>query len=82
MLLRIDGTPQWENRNNLFCCKVSFLRGPHCQFGGVGQDMKQTYLYQWYTLFQEQWDRCDEQNYQNYQTWNYLVKRHHMYSST
>ena len=40
MLLRINGTPQWENRNNLFCCKASFLRGPHYQFGGVGQDMK------------------------------------------
>ena len=79
MLLRINGTPQWEKRNNLLCCKVSFLRGPHCQFGGVCQDMKQTYLYQWYALFQEQWDRCDEQNYQ---IWNYLVKRHHMYSRT
>ena len=43
MLLRINGTSQWENGNNLFCCKVSVLRGPLCQVGGVGQDMKQTY---------------------------------------
>jgi hypothetical protein len=44
MLLRINGTPQWENRNNLFCCKVSFLRGPHCQFGGVGKQLNQGFL--------------------------------------
>jgi hypothetical protein len=64
MLLRINGTSQWENGNNLFCCKVSVLRGPLCQVGGIGQDMKQTYLYQWHPLLQEQWDRCDEQNHQ------------------
>ena len=66
-------------KTETFFCKVSFLRRPHCQFGGVGQDMKQTYLYHRYALFQEQWDRCNEHNYQTY---NYLVKRHHMYSRT
>ena len=24
------------------------LTAPHCQFRGVGQSMKQTYLYMWY----------------------------------
>ena len=51
---------QWEN-----CREVSFLTDPHCRFRGVGQGMKQTYLYQWYLLFQAQWDRCDQQNHQN-----------------
>jgi hypothetical protein len=39
---------QWENWNHLFCRKVSFLTAPHCR--GVGQGMKQTYLYLWYPL--------------------------------
>jgi len=26
-------------------------------FEGVGQGMRQTYLYLWYPLFQAQWDR-------------------------
>jgi hypothetical protein len=43
---------QWENWNHLFCRKVSFLTAPHCQFRGVGQGMKQTYMYMWYLLFQ------------------------------
>ena len=55
---------QWENLNHLFCRKVSFLTDPHCQIRGVGQGMKQTYLYLWYPLFQAQWDRCDQQNHQ------------------
>ena len=29
-----------ENWNNLFCRKISILTAPHCQFWGVGQDMK------------------------------------------
>ena len=37
-----------------FCRKVSFLTAPHCQFRGVGQGMKQAYLYLWYPLFQAQ----------------------------
>jgi hypothetical protein len=45
-------------------CFVLFLTGPHCQFRGVGQDMKQTYLYLWYPLFQAQWERCDQRNHQ------------------
>jgi hypothetical protein len=49
---------QWQNRNHLFCRKVSFLTALHCQFRGVGQGMKQTYLYLWYSLFQPEWDRC------------------------
>jgi len=35
---------QWENLNDLFCRKVSFLTGPHCQFRGIGQGMKKTLL--------------------------------------
>jgi hypothetical protein len=47
---------QWENLNHLFCRKVSFSSAPHCQFRGVGQGMKQTYMYLWYLLFQaHQW---------------------------
>jgi hypothetical protein len=46
------------------CRKVSFFTDPHCRFRGVGQGMKQTYLYLWYPLFQAQWDRCDQQNHQ------------------
>ena len=61
MLLHING--KWENLNNLFCRKVSFLTAPHCQFQGVGQGMKQTYLYLWYSLFQAQWERCGQQNH-------------------
>ena len=36
---------QWENWNHLFCRKVSSLTDPHSRFRGVGQGMKQTYLY-------------------------------------
>ena len=64
---------------SFFCCKVSFLTDPHCQFRGVGQSMKQTYLYLWYPSFQAQWDRYDQRNHQTY---NYLVKGHHIYSET
>jgi hypothetical protein len=32
---------------------------------GVGQSMKQTYLYMWYPLFQTQWDRSDQLIHQN-----------------
>ena len=46
---------QWGNLNHLFCRKVSFLTAPHCQFRGVGQGIKDTYLYLWYPLFQAQW---------------------------
>jgi hypothetical protein len=42
----------------------SSLNRPNCQFRGVGQGMKQTYLYLWYTLFQDQWDICDHRNHQ------------------
>jgi hypothetical protein len=55
---------QCENWNHLFCRKVSFLTNPHCRFRGVGQGIKQTYLYLWYPLFQAQWDRSDQQNHQ------------------
>ena len=55
---------QWENRNHLFCRKVSLLTTPHCQLRSVGQGMKQIYLYLWYPLFQAQWDRCDQRNHQ------------------
>jgi hypothetical protein len=68
----------WKNVNDL-CRADSFLSGPHCQYRGVCQGMQQTYLYMWYPLFQTQWDRCDQQNNQTY---NYLVKRHHLYRGT
>jgi hypothetical protein len=54
-----------KNWNHLFCRKVSFLTALHCQFRGVGQGMKQTYLYLWSPLFQAQLDRCDQRNRQN-----------------
>jgi hypothetical protein len=51
----------------LECCynkwKISFLTAPHCQFRGVGQGMKYTYLYLWYPLFQAQRDRCDQRSH-------------------
>jgi hypothetical protein len=45
------------NQNHLFCRKVSFLTAHHCQCWGVGQGMKQMYLYLWYPLFQTQLDK-------------------------
>jgi hypothetical protein len=62
-------TYKWKVHNGkieimFFGGKVSFLTAPHCQFRGVGQGMKQTYLYLWYPLFQAQWDRCVQQNHQ------------------
>ena len=41
------------------CKKVSFLTASHYRCRGVGQGMKQTYLYLWYPLFQAQWDNFD-----------------------
>ena len=70
---------QWENLNQVFCRKVSFLTAPHCQFRDVGQVMKLTYLHMWYPLFQAQWNRCDQRNHQPP---TYLVKGHHLYSRT
>jgi hypothetical protein len=45
-----------EISNQILCRKVSLLTASHFQFRGVGQDMKQTYL--WYPLFQAQCYRC------------------------
>ena len=45
---------QCGNLNNLSCLQGSLLTGPHYKFRGVGQGMKQTYLYLWYPLFQDQ----------------------------
>ena len=57
---------------------LSFVRNrQHSQLRGVGQGMRQTYLYLWSPLFQAQWDRWDQRNHQTY---NYLVKGHHLYS--
>jgi hypothetical protein len=70
---------QWKNWNHLFCRKVVFLTAPHCPFRGVGLDMKHDYLYMWYPLIQVQWDRFDQLNHQTY---NYLLKGHHLYSGT
>ena len=55
---------QWENWYHFFCRKVSFLTDPHCRFRGVGQGIKQIFLYPWYPLFQAQWGRCDQPNHQ------------------
>jgi hypothetical protein len=60
---------QWENWYHLFCRKVSFWTATRRQFTGVGQGMKQTYLYLWYPLFQTQWEKykiveiCNCQHY-------------------
>ena len=56
------------------------LYGVHLAFSGTPgarQGMKQTSLYLWYPLFQAQWDRCDRHHHQ---TWNYVVKGHHLVS--
>ena len=42
---------QWENWNHNFCRKVLFLTAPHCQFRGIGQGIKQTYLYLCYLVW-------------------------------
>ena len=59
---------KWKVHNEkieiISCRKVSFLTVPHCQFRGVGQGMKQTYMYLRYTLSQAQWERCDQRNHQ------------------
>jgi hypothetical protein len=60
------------NQNHLFCRKVSFLTAHHCQFRGVGQGMKQMYLYLWYSLFQAQWDRYDQGNHQTHLHMEYI----------
>ena len=38
-----------------------FLTAPNCQFRGVGQGMKQTYLYLWHPK-KAQRNRCDQRN--------------------
>ena len=40
-----------ENWNHHFCRTVSFFTDPHCQLRGVGQGMKQAFLYLWYLYF-------------------------------
>ena len=68
-----------KNETILFCRSVSFFASPNCQCRGVCQVMKQSKLYQLYPLFQDQWDRCDQQKHQAN---NYLVKGHYLYSGT
>ena len=46
-----------------FSRKVASLTAPHCRFWGVGQGMKQRYLYLWYPLFQAQWEICYQRNH-------------------
>ena len=58
--------------DNLFCRKLQFLIGSHCQFLGVYQGMKQTQLYLWYLFF-----KLSGIAYQ--QTQNYLVKGHDLH---
>jgi hypothetical protein len=74
MLLHINGKFTMGKLKSSLCRKVPFLTTPHCLFWGVGQKMKQTYLYLWYPLFQAQCDRYDQQNYS--------VNGHHHYSGT
>ena len=59
MQIRIIRT-QWVNDDHR---KVSFLTAPHCQSRGVGQGMKQIYLYLWYPLFQAQWNICEQRSF-------------------
>jgi hypothetical protein len=54
----------WMKQVPVVLSQISFLTAPRCQFRGVDQGMKQTYLYLWYPLFQAQWDRCVQQNHQ------------------
>jgi hypothetical protein len=51
MLLHMNGKFTMGNWNHFFCRKVSFLTAPFCQFRGVGQGMKQIYLYLWNVLW-------------------------------
>ena len=44
----------WKVHNGEIEIISSFLTDPHCQFRDVGQGMKQTYMYLWYSLFQAQ----------------------------
>ena len=74
MLPHINGKFTIGKLKSSLCRKVSFLTAPHCLFWGVGQEMKQMYLYLWYPLFQAQCDRYDQQNYS--------VNWHHHYSGT
>jgi hypothetical protein len=74
MLLHINGKFTMRKLKSSLCRKVPFLTANPCLFRGVGQDMKQIYLYLWYPLFQVQCDRCDQQNYS--------VKGHHLYRGT
>ena len=74
MLLHINGKFTMGKLKSSLCRKVPFLTASHCLFRGVGQEMKQTYLYLLYPLFQAQCDRYDQQNYS--------VNGHHHYSGT
>ena len=54
MLLHMNGKFTMGKLNHLSRRKVSFLTATHCQFGGIGEGMKQTYLYHlylWYPYF-------------------------------
>ena len=60
-------TYKWKVHNGkieIISFVVKFLTAPHCQFRGICQGMKQTYLYLCYPLFQAQWDRCNQGNHQ------------------
>ena len=74
MLLHINGKFTMGKLKSSLCRKVSFLIAPYCLFWGVGQEIKQTYLYLWYPLLQAHCDRYDQQNYS--------VNGHHHYSGT
>ena len=64
MLLHINRKFTMGKLKSIRCRIFSFFIAPHCQVGGVGHGIKQTYLYMWYPLFQAQWDRCDQRNHQ------------------
>ena len=52
-----------ENWNQPFNRKVSFLTDPYCQFRGVGMHEADLTISE-VSIFQGQWDRCDQQNHQ------------------
>ena len=74
MLLHVNGKFTMKKLKSSRYHKNSLLTGPHCQFLGVGQGMKQTYLYLWYALFQTEKGRFD------HQSWHYVMKRDNIYS--
>ena len=51
MLLKINGKFTMGKLKSSLLLQSFVLNRPHCQFRGVCQGIKQTYLYLWYPLF-------------------------------